>query len=239
MSAKHLFLSFMFVFIASLTTVTFSNEISPEELERWFNSDTLDPPRYTDTKEGNAKEVNEGELVFLTETQDKALHHHHNSVTISPTSLNDGWITIKQCHSNIDKVTAAQIIFGKNRVRNIKIVSYNNIEKAWVEGTTVQFENVKSNAILCIQADTHSLQHLENGTYSLRNGPFMRRFLDGYYPLHVSFDLDYAQTNLELTNFTPMSQKGFEVKQSLGTVTIDTIFEGRLHTEFHFKTKKL
>lgn len=244
MPLKYLFVSSMFVFIGSLTTVTFSNEISPEELERWFNSDTLDPPRYDDSKERNAsevnaREVNEGELVFLNETPEKALHHHHNAVTISPASLNDGWILIKQCHSNIDKVAAAQIVFAKNRVRNIKIVSYNNIEKAWVEGATVQFENVKSNATICIQADTHSLQHLENGTYSLRNGPFMRRFLDGYFPLHVSLDLNYAQTDLELTSFTPMSQKGFEVRQSKGTVSIDTIFEGRLHTEFHFKTKKL
>jgi len=234
MSAKYLFLSLIFIIISSVTPTVFSNEISPEELERWFNSDTLEPPRYT-----AAEDVNEGELVFLNEAPDKAIHHHHNAVTISPTSLSDGWIQIKQCHSNIDKVAAAQIVFGKNRARNIKIVSYDNIEKAWVEGSTVQFENVKSNATLCIQADTHSLQHLDNGTYSLRNGPYMRRFLDGYFPLHVSLDLNFTQTNLELTSFTPMSQKGFEVKQSKGAVTIDTVFEGRLHTEFHFKTKKL
>ena len=235
MTVKNLTISFMFLFIGAITTTTaIANEISPEELERWFNSDTLEPPRYND-----ASDVNEGNLVFISTTPDKNLHHHHNAVTILPASLNDGWIMIEQCHSNIDKVAAAQIVFKKNRVRNIKIISSENIEKAWVEGASVQFENVKENAKLCIQANTHSLKLLDNGTYSLRNGPFMRRFLDGYFPLHVSFELNYAQTDLELTSFTPESQKGFEVKQGTGEIKINTVFEGKLHTEFHFRTKKL
>lgn len=224
----------MLVFAGTSSTTTGTNEISAEELERWFNSDTLDPPRYQDTSK-----VNEGELVFLSDVPDKPLHHHHNTLTISPTSLNDGWILIEQCHSNIDKVSAAQILFDKNRVRNITIVSYKNIGKAWVEGASVQFENVREDAHLCIRANTRSLKQLANGTYSLRNGPFMRRFLDGYFPLHVSMDLNYSQTNLELTSFRPVIQQGFSVTQGKGEVKVDTIFEGRLHTEFHFRTKKL
>ena len=233
MTAKKIAFLFMFFLSASVINTSTSNEISPEELERWFNSDTLDPPRYTDTKE-----VNEGNLVFLTVKPDKPLHHHTNSVTIFPNSLKDGWILIEQCHSNIDKVSAAQIVFEKNRVRNIQIMSFENIERAWVEGATVQFENVKEKATICIQANTHSLKHLADGTYTLRNGPFMRRFLDGYFPLHVSLDLNYAQTDLELTSYSPAVQKGFTVEKSDGAIKIDTVFEGRLHTEFGFKTKK-
>lgn len=239
MTAKNLVISFIFIITGSFSTATIGNEISPEELERWFNSDTLDPPHYDVVSSADASQVNEGNLVFLSKAPDKAPHYQHNTVTISPASLHNGWILVEQCHSNIDKVAAAQIVFKKNRVRNIKIISYKNIGKAWVEGASVQFENVKSNATLCIQANTHSLKHLENGTYSLRNGPFMRRFLDGYFPMHVSFDVNYAQTNLELTGFTPARQKGFEVKQAEGQIKIDTLFEGRLLTEFHFKPKNL
>jgi hypothetical protein len=130
-------------------------------------------------------------------------------------------------------------VFGKNRVRNIKIISFKNIERAWVEGTTVQFENIKDNASICIQANTHSLTVLPDGTYKLRNGPFMRRFLDGYFPMHVSLDLKYGQTDLVLTSFSPHVQKGFSVEQRDGEIKIDTVFEGRLNTEFHFKTKNL
>ncbi len=219
---------FLFVFGIGITQ---ANEISPEELERWFNTDSLDPPRY--------KEVNDGHLVFLTEKPEKRLHHHHNSVTILPDSLSDGWILIKQCHRNIDKVAAAQILFKAGKVKNIKVISSENIEKTWVEGASVQMENIKANAELCVQANTRSLKHHSDGTYSLRNGPFMRRFLDGYFPLHVSLDLNYAQTDLELIDISPITQNGFDVEKRDGSVKIDTIFEGRLHTEFHFKHKSL
>ncbi|MGD8782977.1 MAG: alpha/beta hydrolase [Thioalkalispiraceae bacterium] len=230
------FLAFLFMFLLCLGPVTSfsSDEISPEELERWFNSDSMEPPRYKDSRR-----VNEGNLVFLSQEPEGALHHHHNSVTISPASLNDGWILIEQCHSNIDRVPAAQIVFSKSRVKNIQIVSYQNIEKAWVEDASVQFENVKDEATICIQANTRSLMQLPDGSYKLRNGPFMRRFLDGYFPLHVSLDLNYGQTDLVLTSFSPTIQEGFDVKQREGKISIDTVFEGRLHTEFHFKTKEL
>ncbi len=228
----HTFSTLLALFFFSLG-ISFSNanEISPEELERWFNTDSLEPPRY--------KEVNDGQLVFLAQKPDKQLHHHHNSVTILPNSLSDGWILIKQCHSNIDKVAAAQILFKAGKVKNIKVVSSENIEKTWVEGASVQMENIKADAELCVQANTHSLKHHSDGTYSLRNGPFMRRFLDGYFPLHVSLDLDYAQTDLELIDISPVIQTGFDVEKKDGSVKIDTIFEGRLHTEFHFKQKSL
>ena len=120
----------IFFFSCSIST-GYANEISPEELERWFNTDSLEPPRY--------KEVNDGQLVFLTQKPKKQLHHHHNSVTILPNSLSDGWILIKQCHRNIDKVAAAQILFKAGKVKNIQVVSSENIGKTWVEGAMTLF----------------------------------------------------------------------------------------------------
>ena len=207
------------------------DEITQEELERWFNSNSMEPPRY--------KEVNDGQLVFLADNHDTTLHHHHNSLTIFPNSLQDGWIFLEQCHSNIDKVPAAQILFKQGRVKDLKITLQKNINKAWVEDASVQMEDIKENAILCIQAKSHSLVHNGDGSFSLRNGPFMRRFLDGYYPIRVSLDLNYSKTNLVLTNFTPKVQNGFELVQDHGKVHVDTVFEGKLQTEFHFELQKL
>jgi len=224
----------LYFILVTFSMASFANDISPEELERWFNTDSLDPPRYD-----RVTEVNEGELVFFAKAPKEHLHHHHNSVTILPNSLNDGWILIKQCHSNIDKAAAVQILFKAGKVKNIKVVSSKNIGKAWVEGASVQMEEIKADATLCIQALTQSLIHHSDGTFSLHNGPFMRRFLDGYFPLHVSFDLDYAQTDLELIHFSPVIQAGYKVEQSAGKIMINTIFEGRLHTEFYFKQKSL
>lgn len=54
-----------------------TSEYTEEELERWFNSDEFAPPRST-------RDVNEGQLVFITSPSNEALHHHHNSMTIFP-----------------------------------------------------------------------------------------------------------------------------------------------------------
>ena len=213
------------------STTLGSDEISPEELERWFNSNSMDPPRY--------KEVNDGQLVFLDNNHDASLHHHHNSLTIYPNSLQDGWILLEQCHRNIDKVPAAQILFKTGRVKNLKITQQKNIDKAWVEEASVQMEDIKENAVLCIQANSHSLLQNVDGTFSLHNGPFMRRFLDGYYPIRVSLDLNFSQTKLELTGITPHVQNGFQVVEDSGKIHIDTVFEGKLQTEFRFRIKKL
>lgn len=216
----------------------YADEVSPEELERWFNDDSMDPPRYT--AENDASDVNEGELVFLpTAPEKKALHHHHNSLTIFPQSLVDGWVLLTQCHANIDKVSAAQIVFDKNRIKNIEIVSYKNIDKVWVEGPSVQMENIHADAEICVKADTRSFIKQANGEYQLKNGPFMRRFLDGYYPLRVTFELNYAGTNLQLVDYSPTQQSGYTVNTHTSSLNIDTIFEGKLITEFNFKEKSL
>lgn len=217
--------------LVAATLPAHAEDISPEELERWFNSDSMDPPRF--------KEVNDGHLVFLDKAPKENLHHHHNSLTISPSSLQDGWITLHQCHTNLDRVPAAQVIFNKDRVRDIRITSYENMEKAWVEGASVQMTNITSNARLCLQASSHALVQNTDGTFSLRNGPFMRRFLDGYFPIRVSLDLDFAATDLQLVNMTPAPQTGFSVRQGDGTVHVDALFEGKLQTEFRFRIKKL
>lgn len=206
-----------------------ANEITAEELERWFNSDSLEPPRY--------KEVNDGHLVFLQNIPDKKLHHHYNALTILPDSLESGWVKIIQCHRNIDKVPAAQIVFKAERIKNITITEFANMEKAWIENATVQMENIQQNAYLCLSASTNSLERNHDGTYTLRNGPFMRRFFDGYFPLRVSMDLNFDKTNLQLMDFSPAAQSGFSVKKAGGFIHIDTVFEGKLNTVFHFKRK--
>lgn len=209
-----------------------TSEYTEEELERWFNSDSFEPPN-------PVKDVNEGQLVFVAPDNKKPLHHHHNSMIIFPHSLEDGWVLMEQCHTNLDKVSAAQIVFAKNRIRDIKVMSFRNMDKAWVEGPSVQMVNIKANAKLCMQAWTRALFINDDGTYSLRNGPFMRRFLDGYFPLRVSMDISYAGTGLKPTQVSPDEQKGFEVWRKKDRIGFDAIFEGKLRTEFSFEVETL
>ncbi|MDH5408768.1 MAG: hypothetical protein OEY00_09170 [Gammaproteobacteria bacterium] len=207
-----------------------AKETREEALERWFNSDSFDLPDVDSTAH-----VNEGDLEFLASAPKPGIHHHHNSITILPTSLHDGWIKLEQCHTNLDKVFAAQIMFNKDKVRDIQITEYKNISKAWVEGSSVQMQQIKANAKLCLKARSRALIDDDNGKYHLRSGPYMRKFLDGYYPIRLSMDIKYQDTGLKLVSVSPEQQKGFKVWKKPGNFGFDAIFEGRLTTEFGFK----
>ena len=209
-----------------------NSDYTAEELERWFNSDNFEPPQ-------PAREVNDGQLVFVSPTDQKPIHHHHNSMTIYPRSLEDGWVRMEQCHTNLDKVAAAQIVFAKERVRDIKVLKFSNMEKAWVEGPSVQMTNITTDAQLCMEAWTRALFINDDGSYSLRNGPFMRRFLDGYFPLRVSMEILYTGTGLKPTAVSPGEQRGFEVWRKQGRIGFDAVFEGKLRTEFSFEVETL
>lgn len=209
-----------------------ANEFTEEDLERWFNSDNFEPPRST-------SEVNEGRLVFIRRPQKDSLHHHHNNMTIVPRSLEDGWVRMEQCHTNLDKVPAAQIVFAKDRIRDITLVSFRHMGKAWVEGPTVQMTDIRDKARLCMRAWSRALFINDDGSYSLRNGPFMRRFLDGYYPIRVSMVIDFAGTGLRPTLVSPAEQEGFNIWRKNHRIGFDAVFEGKLRTEFSFEVETL
>jgi hypothetical protein len=77
------------------------------------------------------------------------------------------------------------------------------------------------------------LVEIEEGVYELQNGPFMRRFLDGYYPMRVSLEIEYP-SRLTLADYTPATQPGFSVSTTPGQVVAEAVFEGQLRTRFRF-----
>lgn len=179
-------------------------------------------------------DVNEGELRFLIQAPEKAVHHHQNRIIIDDASLETGWIHLEQCHAHLDAVPSSQVVYREGFVRNLRVLRAENIGRAWVEGPTVQLENVSPNALLCIQADTRALSPLEGKSYYLRNGPYLRRFLDGYYPMRVSLNVHIATPKIIFSSITPAAQPGLQVKTSAQDVDIEALFEGRLSTEMQF-----
>ena len=108
------------------------------------------------------------------------------------------------------------------------------MDAAWVENNNVQLKGVHDNAVLCIQAWTKALVKTAEGNYRMSNGPFMRKFLDGYYPLHVSINVNYKETDLKLVQIEPIAQNGFTVTRSIKNINMDAWFEGRLKTKLTF-----
>lgn len=183
----------------------------------------------------SAYNVNEGELHFLEKAPAKAVHHHQNWFRIDEESLATGWVRLVQCHDNLDAVPRAQITFREGFVRDLKVLSYTQIESAWIEGASVQLVNVGRGARLCLAADTRALRNTGNGYYNLYSGPYMRKFLDGYYPMRLTLEIEYPAQLLSLLDVSPGAQPGFQLDDTPGLIRMDAIFEGVLQTLAQFE----
>ncbi len=189
----------------------------------------------TDLSMESAHSVNEGVLKFLEKSPSKPIHHHHNRISIDPNSLNSGWVSLKQCHTHLDPVPRAQITFREGFVRDLRVDSSTKIEQAWIEGASVQLINVEPGARLCLSAQIRALRNTGNGYFNLTNGPYMRKFLDGYYPMRVTLAIDYPPQTLKLIDIAPQVQPGFKISTHKGAIRIDTVFEGELQTLIQFE----
>jgi hypothetical protein len=180
------------------------------------------------------QQVNEGKLHFIEQNPGE-VHQHTNTVQISAQSLRDGWVSFQQCHANIDPVSRAQFVYNRERTRDIEVAKSLDIGRVWVENNTIQVEGVGKQAQLCMRARSRNLELLPNGGFRLRNGPFMRRFLDGYYPLRLSLTVEYPAELMRVAAIEPKAQPGFEVTDNNGAIAVNAVFEGRLVTAIEFR----
>lgn len=177
--------------------------------------------------------VNEGELAFLETLPDKPVHQHRNRIVVTDASLEHGWVELEQCHRDLDRVAEAQIVFHPERSRRLQVLGFRNMRSAVTDGNTVQLRGIGDASEVCLRGETRALVEIGEGVYELQNGPYMRRFLDGYYPMRVSLEIEYPRW-LTLADFTPERQPGFEVASAPGRVAAVAQFEGRLRTRFRF-----
>lgn len=203
---------------------------SPEdiELEDWFNEET----------EPGVPQASEGELVFLSPPPENMTLHSINTITVTRTSLDDGWVRLRQCYEGLDAVPAAEVVYQYKNMRHLRIQSKSNIGQAVSREQTVQLTDVQHGATLCIRAEAQIFYPQADGRFRLRNGPFHRRFLDGYFPLHVSVDVQFPSTLLQYVDSSPQAQPGFKVDVKDEHVDIDTWFAGMLTIEVHFSGRQ-
>ena len=182
----------------------------------------------------SVSDVNDGDLHFLTKEPAKPVHHHQNRLYISDDSLVSGWVRLEQCHQYLDPVPSMQIVYGQDRIRDLAIVRSENIGKSWVHEHTVQMEQIGHDALICINAESRALHADGDGIYSLSNGPFMRRFLDGYYPMRVSLYVTLETGKLHFIDIAPPPQPGFTFKRESSNLSYEALFEGKLRTILRF-----
>jgi hypothetical protein len=182
----------------------------------------------------DVSEVSDGDLRFLLTAPDRQVHHQRNRITLNRDSLKTGWVQLDQCHQYLDAVATSQIVFSKNRIRNLQVVRSENIERAWVVGNTVQMENIQHEALLCLSTESRALSSDAPGSYVLRNGPYQRRFLDGFYPMRVSNSVNLGDSGLKFVSMEPPAQPGFNLHLGANEMGFDTWFEGKLVTNIRF-----
>lgn len=220
----------LFILTASLifTSLTNAKEfLSPEELEKWFHSDDELP----------VKKVNGGELTFLTTKAKKETFHSIINITVSQNSIDNGWTELTQCYSRLDPIYRTAVVYRKNLIKNLKVLSSKNIRLAKISKNKVILTDVTKGASLCIAANARNFYQNEDLSFSLVNGPYHRKFLDGYFPYHLNLNIHY-DPKLKFKYSLPKVQPGFEVKQKSNSLLINTLFEGRLKTEFRFSLKQ-
>lgn len=210
-----------------LNTFTVQVVAFTDEEERWLNS----------VDEEKAENVNEGQLNFLQST-DKNVLHSINTLTITRHSIDTGWVSLHQCYRHLDQLPEVEITYQYRFIRHLKLVSKNNIDKAELHDQSITLSNINENAEICVSAEVRIFYQNPDQTFSLVNGPYHRKFLDGYYPYHVTLKIHYPVKQLAFISSLPVAQPGFSVVNNNSTLIVDTLFEGILNTEIIFKERK-
>lgn len=198
-------------------------------------SDNIDWDAFPENDfEADHNAISGSQLSFLQSPPTELVHHHHNTITLSEPSLKNGWVHLSQCHKHMDPFPKAQIVYNEGRIADLKIISFDKIESAWVDGNTIQLVNVSKGGGICIKARSLALVNNPDGTYTLHNGPYMRQFLDGFFPMRVSMDV-IMPPQLQFVSISPKQQSGFKVEHSGTRLHYNAWFEGRLNTEITFR----
>lgn len=155
-----------------------------------------------------------------------------NEIKLDTRSLSTGWATLIQCHYNLDPVARLQIVYHSEHTKNLTILEDHAIDLSWIEGKSIQMNGLQKGAKICVQADTYALTPQPNG-YKIERGPFMRKFLDGYYPLHVVLQINWDDLDLKVAKLTPSPQTGVEIELNNQSLHVRYWFRGELRPQIY------
>jgi hypothetical protein len=222
----HFVVKLFLCLILAIFTVfsTYADALSEEELEDWFNDDS----------EPSIDDVNEGQLIFISPLADKNILSSEAIMTITDNSLKTGMVSLQQCYRNLDPVAEMEVVYSYKNMKQLRIISVGNIADARVVGSSIQLQDVTASAFICVAAEVQLLENTAEDSYVLSYGPYYRRFLDGYYPYHVTVIIDYPERHLRYADVSPSPRPLFELIKQPGKLIMDTWFEGVLLVNITF-----
>lgn len=205
------------------------SDLTPEE-RAWLEDDSaLD-----------AMTVNDGQINWVSADQTTGKYYLENKITVIPDSLKTGWVRFIQCHNQLDPFYKVEVQYHSENTRNLQVQSHDLIDKVNIDNVNqaAVLIEVKKGAKVCISGESKTMKANDKG-YVIQRGPYMRKFLDGYYPMYLKESLDWSQTPIELeqTNIQTQPGRSFQYSQANKTLTAEYWFEGRLMPTYEYIDK--
>jgi hypothetical protein len=161
---------------------------------------------------------------------------HQKTLTITASSLDDGWVPNRQCHRNFPLFPSLQISFKEGSVRAMQITERSGVEEAFVEEPTIQMKRTRPETTLCFTSENRTMTFdRDTGEYRMTVGPYYLRLFDGYFPLDVDLTIEYPSGDLRFVGMEPSEVEGAVVEKGDGNVHFTALFEGKLKLVFRFK----
>ncbi len=182
--------------------------------------------------------VNEGQIKWLPKAKTDSLYTLKNQLTLSPSSQLDGWVKFTQCHHQLDAISKVEIVYSEDTTRNLQVLSHQRIQQVVQQPFSVELTGVLPGAEICISGENKTLHKTATG-WKLERGPYMRRFLDGYYPMQLQETLNWKHSGLELEPSSIQTHLGREsvLNKTEQQLHSNYWFEGILRTKYQFRSR--
>ncbi|HEY9199308.1 MAG TPA: hypothetical protein VIR60_08075, partial [Gammaproteobacteria bacterium] len=155
-----------------------------------LDDDALDAAERQEQAElQRARNVNAGELEFLTGPAPANELHTRMTLNLPAQNPAEAWVDMHQCQSGLDAMALSEIVYRYSDLRDLRVTRTRGIESARVENQSVQLRGVHADAEICVAAQVKILRRLESGLYRISSGPYHRRFFDGYFPMRLSLEV--------------------------------------------------
>ena len=184
-------------------------------------------PALADEAEWEEPEIHDEPLRLFAEAPSGPIPHITTRLTLAPGTP---WVAIEQCHEGLEPFPRVEVVYRYRRMRGLRVVGREGIAKAWVEGQSVQLEEVARGATLCVELEAAILHPDGSGGYRLHQGPYHRRFLDGWFPLRLT--LTIGGGGLRVTTMEPPPQPGLTFDRRGDKTVVEALFAGKLELDF-------
>ena len=187
-----------------------------------------------DDSDWNASRVNEGQLRFLAPMPGQSVLSSDTQLWLTDNSLRTGWVDMQQCYRNLDAVSRTEVVYAYREMKNLRVTRIDKIARSLVTTGGVELQDVEKGASICVRAEVKVLRRVTERIFAMQHGPYHRRFLDGYYPYHLSLMVHYPNREMRLERVEPEAQTGFELTENEDGLIIESWFEGELTIVLEF-----